>query len=125
MKRPAFEGTKVMSRFAWIAFWSTCYAYGVLAAELAGPQIEEKVSGHTFAWRSYKFKESGVTTYHVDGSMSIAVDGYGKEPGKWRINADQLCSKVGKNMENCSAVSQIDEKTFFWSSHQTTAMRQD
>ena len=114
-----------MRRFAWIAFWSTCFASVVLAAELTGPQIEEKVSGHNFAWRSDKFNESGVTTYYVDGTMIIAVDGYAKERGKWRINGDQICSYVGNNRENCSAVSQIDERTFFWNSHQTTAMRQD
>jgi len=112
-------------RLAWIVLFSTGLVSGALAAQLTGQQIRDKVSGHSFAWKSDAFGESGVTTYHVDGTMVVKVDGYRTEFGKWRIEGDTICSKVGRNSDNCSAVSQVDDRTFFWEFHQATAVLRD
>jgi hypothetical protein len=96
-------------------------AKGAQADALTGRQLERKIIGHTWEWKSEKFGTSGVSSYYRDGRVIVTVDGYRPEWGRWRIKDNQLCVRLAGNGENCSdEVTEIDNRTFYSSASQST-----
>jgi hypothetical protein len=88
---------------------------------LTGAQLQRKIIGHTWVWKSEKFETSGVSSYYRDGRVIVTVDGYRPDWGRWRIVDNQLCVRLGPNPENCSAeVIEMDARTYYSTASQTT-----
>lgn len=94
------------------------------AADMTADEIRSTLIGHDLAWKSAKFKASGITHYNADGTATITMTGGKPESGKWRIKGGKLCDKFGKNKESCSTVSRVDEKTFFMPAYESTSVMQ-
>jgi hypothetical protein len=91
------------------------------AEGLTGPELERKIIGHTWTWKSEKFHTSGVSSYYRDGRVIVTVDGYRPDWGRWRIVDNQLCVRLGPNPENCSEeVIEVDARTFYSTASKTT-----
>lgn len=94
-----------------------------MADPLTGPELQEHIVGHSWAWTSQKFQSSGVTTYYRDGTLSMTIDGWTSEPerGRWRIEGNAICTRLGNNSESCSeGIIRIDPKTYFSQASGTT-----
>src|SRR3954468_24790449 len=76
-------------------FVALLLAQGAQADALTGRELERKIIGHTWAWKSEKFGTSGVSSYFRDGRVIVTVDGYRPERGRWRIQDNQLCVRLG------------------------------
>jgi hypothetical protein len=94
---------------------------GSTGGGLTGDELQRKVAGHTWAWKSEAFGSSGVTTYFRDGRLVMTVDGlHGFERGRWRIDGDRFCITLTGNAESCSdGISQVDDGTLFSESSRT------
>ena len=57
-------------------------SHAMAAQTLTGAQTKEVVSGHTFAWKSMKYKASGVSVYAPNGGFTITTNGK-VEKGRW------------------------------------------
>jgi hypothetical protein len=91
------------------------------ADPLTANELERKIIGHTWVWKSEKFGTSGVTSYYRDGRVIVTVDGYRPEWGRWRIKDNQLCVRLTGNSENCSEeVVESDPNTYYSTASQTT-----
>jgi hypothetical protein len=81
---------------------------------LAGAELEKEIAGHTWAWKSERFGQSGVSTYHRDGTLIVRIDGWGDRPetGRWRIDGDRICMKLGNNAEQCTkGIKRVEKNT--------------
>jgi len=97
------------------------FADAAHADPLSGRQLERKIIGHTWEWKSQKFGTSGVSSYYRDGRVIVTADGYRPEWGRWRIKDNQLCVRLAGNSENCSQdVVEIDNQTYYSSASQST-----
>jgi hypothetical protein len=96
------------------------------AQDLTGDDIKQKIIGHTWKWKSEKYKAGGVTTYNADGTATSKGDGdAAAKPGTWRIKGNNLCDKYGKDKESCSTrIDQIDDRTFYWEPFQSVSILQ-
>ena len=93
----------------------------VAADALTGPELERKIIGHTWQWKSETFQTTGVSSYYRDGRVIVTVDGYRPDWGRWRIVDVQLCVRLGPNPENCSAeVIEMDARTYYSTASKTT-----
>jgi hypothetical protein len=92
------------------------------ADQLSANEIQRKIIGHTWDWKSEVFETSGVSTYYRDGRLLVMIDGWDRpQRGVWQIKGDQICSTLTGNSENCSkSITQIDDRTFFWESSKAT-----
>jgi hypothetical protein len=97
------------------------FALEARADPLSGRELQRKIIGHTWAWKSEKFGTSGVSSYYRDGRVIVTVDGYRPEWGRWRIKDNQLCVTLAGNSENCSEdVVERDSRTYYSTASQTT-----
>jgi hypothetical protein len=97
------------------------FAHAAHADPLTGRQLERKIIGHTWGWKSEKFGTSGVSSYYRDGRVIVTVEGYRPEWGRWRIKDNQLCVRLAGNSENCSEdVVEVDNRTYFSTASRTT-----
>src|SRR4051812_145849 len=105
-----------------LAIISVTVPQQALADALSARQIERKIIGHTWAWKSEEYDASGVSTYFRDGRLLVMMDGWDRpHRGRWQIKGNQICSWLTGNNENCSkSITQIDDKTFFWESSKST-----
>jgi hypothetical protein len=98
------------------------------ADALSGRALERKLAGHTWTWKSKKFESSGITTYFRDGRTTTRIDGQDDRPqwGRWRIDGDKVCMNFVGNRESCSgSIEEIDDRTLFASSSETTFTLQE
>jgi hypothetical protein len=99
-----------------------------VADALSGRALERKLAGHTWTWKSKKFESSGITTYFRDGRTTTRIDGQDDRPhwGRWRIDGDKVCMNFVGNSEGCSgSIVEIDDRTLFSSSSETTFTLQE
>jgi hypothetical protein len=84
---------------------------GSAGETLTGRQLQRKMAGHTWAWKSEAFGSSGVATCYRDGRLVVALDGMdGLTRGTWRIDGDRFCTTLIGSTESCySAISQMDD----------------
>ncbi len=97
-------------------------SHAIAAQTLTGAQTKQVVSGHTFAWKSMKYKASGVSVYAPDGGFAITTNGK-IQKGHWSMKGNKQCDQVGSDKETCSVWQRIDDKTFYLPAYQATAVR--
>ena len=78
---------------------------------LTGRELQRKMAGHTWAWKSEAFGSSGVATCYRDGRLVMTVDGQGGlTRGTWRIDGDRFCTTLIGSTESCfDGISQVDD----------------
>jgi hypothetical protein len=97
------------------------FADAAHADPLSGRELERKIIGHTWEWKSQKFGTSGVSSYYRDGRVIVTADGYRPEWGRWRIKDNQLCVRLAGNSESCSQdVVEMDSHTYYSTASQST-----
>ena len=96
--------------------------HAMAAQTLTGAQTKELVSGHTFAWKSMKYKASGVSVYAPDGGFTITTNGK-IEKGRWYMKGNKQCDQLGSEKETCSTWQRVDDKTFYLPAYQATTVR--
>ena len=82
---------------------------------LTGRQLERKMAGHIWAWKSEAIGSSGVATCYRDGRLVMTVDGLdGLKRGRWRIDGDRFCTTLAGSTEGCfEGISQADDGSLF------------
>ena len=95
---------------------------GSAGGAVTGRQLQRKMAGHTWAWKSEAFGSSGVATCYRDGRLVMTVDGQdGLKRGTWRIDGDRFCTTLAGGAESCfDGISQPDEGTLFAETPRTT-----
>jgi hypothetical protein len=117
-----------MTRLAFISLFLIIASRPAAADALTGTELRKILIGHTWSWNSKKFETSGVTTYFRDGKMIAKIDGWGDRPewGRWQIKENQICTTLLGNRESCSDnIIQIDDRTLFSESTETTFVRSE
>jgi hypothetical protein len=95
---------------------------GWAGGALTGRELQRKMAGHTWAWKSEAFGSSGVATCYRDGRLVMTVDGQDDlKRGRWRIDGDRFCTTLAGGTESCfDGISQADEGTLFSERPRTT-----
>jgi hypothetical protein len=69
-----------------------------------------------------------VSTYHRDGTLIVRIDGWGDRPerGRWRIDGDEICVRLGRNPERCTTgIKRLGKDTLFSEASGTTFVLKD
>jgi hypothetical protein len=92
---------------------SSLFAWPALADALTGKEIQRAIIGHTWAWKSQTSATSGMITYHRDGRMFLTVENGRPQGGRWRLEGNELCTRLIGGNENCyKDIVEVDSETF-------------
>ena len=110
----------MVRRLALILSITSLFAWPALADALTGKEIQRAIIGHSWAWKSETSATSGLVTYHRDGRMFLTIENGRPQGGRWRIDGNELCTRlIGE--ESCyKDIVQVDRETILFESSKTT-----
>ena len=115
------KGSSLVRRLPLLLFISSLFVWPALADALTGKEIQRAIVGHTWAWKSETSATSGLITYHRDGRMFLTIENGRPQGGRWRIDGNELCTRLIGGDENCyKDIVKVDRKTFLFESSRTT-----
>ena len=119
--RKHHKGSSLVRRLPLLFLVSSLFAWPALADALTGREIQRAIIGHTWAWTSETSATSGLVTYHRDGRMFLTIENGRPQGGRWRIDGNELCTRLIGGDESCyKDIVKVDSKTFLFESSKTT-----